>query len=115
MPISKEKKKLYPKNWKEIRATIIGRADDSCELCGIRNNMLVWRYRFNQARWNVDKGLAELYPTTFKSPIKSVLTIAHINQDPTDNRDYNLLALCQRCHNKIDMPYRVDNRKKGKE
>jgi hypothetical protein len=33
-----------------------------------------------------------------------VLTVHHINNDPTDNRKLNLLALCQRCHNKLDQP-----------
>jgi len=28
---------------------------------------------------------------------------------PGDNRAVNLLALCQRCHNRIDQPYRQLN------
>jgi 5-methylcytosine-specific restriction endonuclease McrA len=42
-----------------------------------------------------------------------VLTIHHINYNTKDNRLYNLLACCQRCHNKLDMPLRIDNRKKA--
>ena len=31
-----------------------------------------------------------------------VLTVAHLNHDPSDCRDENLEALCQRCHNRLD-------------
>lgn len=34
------------------------------------------------------------------------LTVAHIDQDPANNDDGNLLALCERCHNRLDMPFR---------
>jgi len=46
--------------------------------------------------------------------VKIVLTIAHMNHDTADNRDENLKALCQRCHNRYDMPNRVKNRKAKK-
>lgn len=81
--------KKYPKNWKEIRAKILLRAKNKCELCD-----------------------AENYKPHWKTGSKVVLTIAHIDQDKTNNMDYNLLALCQRCHNKIDLPHRIKNRNK---
>lgn len=81
----------YPDNWSDIRTSILRRANDCCELCHAVNGSPHWL-----------------------TGSKVVLTVAHINQKVTDNRDYNLLALCQRCHNKIDMPYRVDNRKAKK-
>lgn len=79
--------KKYPVNWKEIREEILRRAEHKCELCG-----------------------AENYKPHWKTKSKVVLTIHHINYDIADNRRYNLLALCQRCHNKLDMPNRIDNR-----
>lgn len=81
--------KDYPENWEEIRQEILLRADGKCELCNAKNGEPHW-----------------------KTGSKVVLTIAHINQIISDVRRYNLLALCQRCHNKIDMPYRVDNRRR---
>lgn len=39
MPIKPENKKLYPKNWKEIRAKILERADNKCEFCGVPNHI----------------------------------------------------------------------------
>lgn len=82
---------LYPPNWKAIRKTILERAGNRCELCNCENGQPHW-----------------------KTKAKVVLTIAHINQNINDNRLYNLLALCQRCHNKIDMPYRVNRRGRSK-
>ena len=80
----------YPDDWKKIRKEILERACNMCELCEAVNGHRHW-----------------------KTGSTVVLTIAHINQDIKDNRSCNLLALCQRCHNKIDMPYRVDNRKEN--
>ncbi|MDX1934776.1 MAG: hypothetical protein SFU56_19435 [Capsulimonadales bacterium] len=38
-----------------------------------------------------------------------MLTIAHLNHDTADNRDENLKALCQQCHNRYDIPFRKAN------
>lgn len=35
-------------------------------------------------------------------PIKVVLTVAHLNHQAGDDRPENLLALCQRCHLRLD-------------
>ena len=84
MPIDYRK---YPNNWKTIRAKIMERAEGRCELCNAENYMPHW-----------------------KTGSRVILTVAHIDQDTLNNKDYNLLALCQRCHLKIDMPYKVKKR-----
>ena len=75
--------KKYPADWKWLRMDILARAEDRCELCNTKN-----------------------YKPHWKTGSKVVLTIHHINFDIKDNRKYNLIALCQRCHNKLDMPFR---------
>lgn len=75
--------KKYSPMWSVIRAKILSRAKNRCELCN-----------------------AENYTPHWKTGSRVVLTVHHINFDINDNRDYNLLALCQRCHNKLDMPFR---------
>jgi len=47
-------------------------------------------------------------------PVKVILTIAHLDQDPTNNKRSNLKALCQLCHNRLDAPHRAKNRKANK-
>lgn len=106
MPISPARKALYPENWTEIRASILARADDRCELCGVRDGFLYHRH-------NVHTQLYAAYSEVMTPPVnyrrkavRIVLTIHHINYDPTDNRACNLIALCQRCHLRLDAPYR---------
>ena len=85
MPVDYKK---YSPFWVIIRAKILARAGNCCELCGAPNYKLHW-----------------------KTGSKVVLTIAHIDQDKNNNEDWNLLALCQRCHLKIDLPYKIKKRK----
>lgn len=94
MPIRPENKARYPKNWKEIRAKILERANHKCEFegCGVANY--------------------QPHPITGS---KVVLTIAHLDHQPENNSDDNLKAACQRCHNRYDQPYRIANRKRNKE
>lgn len=79
----------YPSNWKtEIRPRILERANHCCEECGAENY--------------------KPHPVTGS---KVVLTIAHIHDpNPMNCDDDNLLALCQKCHNKLDAPMRAKNR-----
>ena len=91
MPLSYERKKLYPDNWEKISWLIRDKAGWKCELCQTNNG---------------DK-----HPITGG---KVVLTVHHINNDPTDNRKINLIALCQRCHNRLDQPFRRKRKVNGK-
>ncbi|WP_148041392.1 HNH endonuclease family protein [Rufibacter immobilis] len=38
--------------------------------------------------------------------MKVILTVAHLDHDPTNNEDWNLKALCQLCHNRHDRKHR---------
>jgi 5-methylcytosine-specific restriction endonuclease McrA len=106
--------KNYHPAWKQISLSIIrDRAKDCCELCGKENGMYIlypkgllphaWHYCTKQ-----DRGILN------GRVIKVVLTVHHIDYEITNNKSYNLIALCQRCHNKLDMPLRIRNRKKRK-
>ena len=94
MPIKPELRHLYPKDWKEIRRRILDRAHDRCEVCGVENH--TWR--------------PSLSPTGPSDAVWVVLTIAHLDHDPTNNDPSNLRALCQRCHNRHDARHRAANR-----
>lgn len=86
MPIRPENKARYPKNWQEIRAKILERADNKCEFCGIPNY------------------------TIRENGSKVVLTIAHLDHVPEHCDPSNLRALCQKCHNKYDAEHRKHTR-----
>jgi hypothetical protein len=96
----------YPKNWKWLSGQIVARGHGRCELCHVANGLNYWR--------NTD-GEPWAHEMPGYKKVKIVLTVHHINADVKDNREYNLISLCQRCHNKLDMPWRVKNRKSRSE
>ena len=91
MPISQDRLHLYPggslrsPEWLAIRARIMRRAGWCCEGTPAHPDC------------RVRDGLR--HPETGS---RVVLTVAHMDQDPTHNHDSNLRALCQRCHLGLD-------------
>jgi len=114
MPIKPENKKLYPKNWKEIRRQILKRADNKCEFCGVENYAVGFRNDkgefINVCKCAWHSGMADL-----SKIVRIILTIAHLDHNPTNNNPDNLRALCQKCHNNYDKQHRAETRRKTKE
>jgi 5-methylcytosine-specific restriction endonuclease McrA len=82
MPIRPENRARYPTDWPAISRRIrFERAGNRCEMegCGAENG--------------------QPHPLTGS---KVVLTVAHLNHDPSNCSDDNLKALCQRCHLRYD-------------
>ena len=94
----------YPKDWKLISRSVIAAAGNRCELCCAPNGEMVHREKAGRYPWYIFFGVPE-------KAVKIVLTVHHINHDTTDNRPHNLIALCQKCHLRLDRPYHVKNRK----
>lgn len=103
MPIKKENKARYPKNWKAISEYIrFNRANNRCEVCGLPN------YSY------VNSKTREICLPDEENAIRIVLTVAHLDHTP-ENCDYsNLKAMCQKCHNNYDIAHRRETRKKTK-
>ena len=110
MPIKEENKKLYPKNWKEIRAQILKRANNKCEFCGVPNYAV--GYRTDLGGFVKADNDIEVYKSQGKKRIKIILTIAHLDHNPANCNPNNLRALCQKCHNNYDKEHRKETRKK---
>lgn len=102
MPIKPENKHLYPDNWDEVRERIRIRAKDKCEWCGAVNHSYVNRIT------------RELCLQDEENTIRIVCTTAHLDHNPENCDDENLAFLCQRCHNRYDMPHRIQTRKATK-
>ena len=96
MPI--KNKNDYPKNWDKISKEIkFGRAQAQCECegeCGLHHGKRCIEIHSKKAHYA--KG-------------KIVLTVAHLNHNPKDNRRKNLKAMCQRCHLRYDSEYHQKN------
>lgn len=120
MPINY--KEYHPK-WSLISRLIrYRRAKNKCEWCGIKNQTIIEKrnrkpiygillHTFNKYKTKFGKveALRKLNLT------QVVLTVAHIDQDKTNNRFNNLAALCQKCHLGHDRKQHEANRKYGRE
>lgn len=89
MPIRPENRARYPKDWPAISLRIRERAEWRCEFVE------------NGERCEARQGMP--HPLTGS---KVVLTVAHLDHTPENCADENLLAGCQRCHNRYDAPMR---------
>lgn len=85
-------KSLYPKDWKAIRERILARAGNRCE----------GSPKYPECRAENGKP----HPVTGSMV---VLTIAHMDHDPTSADEARMRCLCQRCHNTHDAPFRRRN------
>jgi hypothetical protein len=117
MPIKPELRHHYGKAWRATRATILERAGHRCECtgqcgggghdnaggrCAAPNGQTIWRELGNEASW-------WLRAQAFGRPVKVVLTVAHLNHQAGDDRPENLLAMCQRCHLRLDRHQHASN------
>lgn len=107
MPIKKENRARYPKNWKsEIVPRIRARSENRCECtgqCGFSHN----NSEDNRCI-NLDGTMA---PRAEGGLFKIVLTVMHLNHTPEDCADDNLLHGCQGCHLRYDQK---DNQRKSR-
>ena len=81
--------KLYPKDWNLISKAIIKKQNGICYFCP-----------------------AENYKPHWKTGSKVILTTHHIDGDLKNSSRYNLIALCQRCHLRLDMEKHFSKRVK---
>jgi hypothetical protein len=104
MPIKPENRKRYPANWKQIRATILKRANHRCEgspaypSCRAPNG---W-YRIQRTGELVRKEQAIAHSYLGYAVTRIVLTIGHLDHTPENCDPSNLRAWCQRCHLNYD-------------
>lgn|GEM_PF-776292 len=102
MPISPDRRALYPTNWNAISAYVrFGRAQGRCECTGQCGD------RHCTGRCEEHHGQEAL---SFSGPV--VLAAAHLDHDPTNNRADNVVALCQRCHIRHDRHHQAASRRR---
>ena len=110
MPIRPENRARYPRDWEAISKRIrFGRAQGRCECtghCGVDHVDDPLKAEFDPHDTRCEQMHGEANTIT-GSPV--VLTVAHLDHQPEHNDDDNLLAMCQRCHNRYDAP----NRREG--
>lgn len=109
MPIRPEHRWLYPIDWRELSQLVrFRRAKGRCDHCHRPHGKVVvhlgdgrW-WDPNRSIWRDGRGRRVRLPgDNIIASIRStrvVLACAHLDHDPTNSAQYNLAALCQRCH-----------------
>lgn len=105
-PIKAENRSRYPVNWTQIRARILKRARNRCEFCRVKNYAVGFRDESGRF-WECNELAARMYCAAGRCLVRIILTIAHLDQMPENNRPGNLRALCQRCHLAHDRQHNV--------
>jgi hypothetical protein len=131
MPIKPEFRQFYGREWRKvIRPRILKRANNKCEDCGAPNHQVVlrtygwwtmggreasefkhlrkkikleWRHAGTEPQWSI-------FPHEPCHWTGIVLTVAHLNHTPGDDRDENLKAMCQWCHLNYDKEHHRETR-----
>lgn len=115
MPIKPENRARYPKDWKQIRESILARAENRCEFCKVLNRTRIARgagddfgtYMTDAAdvfchETGQHFGQCRMSDYDVLRMVDIVLTIAHLDHQPEHNDPSNLKALCQKCHLSYD-------------
>jgi hypothetical protein len=100
MPIRPENKHLYPPDWPVISEGIrFTRAGGQCECegeCGRETHAGRCPNRHGQPAYGTGS--------------KVILTVAHLNHEPSDCRPENLKAMCNGCHLHYDRDHHAQTR-----
>lgn len=89
--------RLYPSNWREISRRVREASGGRCQClgqCGLH------RDHPGPRRCEEQQGQPAKWARG-----KVVLTVAHLDHDPTHNAESNLRAMCNRCHLRYDVAH----------
>lgn len=134
MPIKTENMARYPggsttsREWLEIRQEVLERAGHKCEQCGVPDRTTVLRVKAPGFEHWIDPASGHAHDADtgeflgavrgsempFGKFCRIVLTIAHLDHDPTNNgmpgNRSNVKALCQRHHLAWDAKHHAEQR-----
>jgi 5-methylcytosine-specific restriction endonuclease McrA len=114
MPMERDR---YPANWRLMALAIKQAAAWNCQQCGrpcrqVGETITEFEKRLD-GQWLPE--LAELVTFTGQEAVKRyrvqrfLLTVAHLDQDPGNNKPENLMALCAPCHLRYDRQFLTYN------
>ena len=112
MPMDRSR---YPDNWSAIAIAVKESAQWKCQECGRPCRMtgeplFAFIVRMEDEDWpELDWVNHTAVSTICDHPQRFTLTVAHLDQDPSNNDPSNLRALCSGCHLRHDAPHRKAN------
>lgn len=83
----------------------------SFQRCFAPNGVFIVRHDYEPERWMRSDDVINLLHAhgeqaiagyEFRKPVKVVLTLAHLDRDPSNDDETRIRAFCQRCHLKYD-------------
>lgn len=92
MPIHPDRRALYPQDWSGISRRVREKAG--------------WRCEGSPAYPECRAANAEPHPVTGS---RVVLTVGHLDHDPSNSDPANLRAWCNRCHLTYDAKFHAEN------
>lgn len=124
MPIRPELRHHYTRaaGWPQVCARIRERAGDRCECsgqcggyhrrrrCGVPHLAWIARPHVEPTAWAPVLPLVGELTRRPSQILRAVLGVAHLDHDPQNNADENLLLLCQRCHLLMDRRQHASSR-----
>lgn len=94
----------YPENWEdEIRPRILKRDKYACQHCGLKHRG-TYIYTKDNHRLKVTEEEGKEAKGEGEKVVKIFLQVAHLDHNPKNNEDDNLLSLCNGCHLMNDRP-----------
>jgi 5-methylcytosine-specific restriction endonuclease McrA len=81
-------------------------------LCYAPNGEFVCRNKTDAYPWRLAENVGD--GADYPGLTKIVLTVHHIDSDKRNSKKQNLIALCQRCHLRLDLQKHMRNRAESK-
>jgi hypothetical protein len=100
--------KEYPADWRQISRNTIAAAGNRCELCFVPNHSIIVRQKYG---WISDPVIIKASIIYGAKSTKIILTVHHIDGNKRNNSKHNRIALCQRCHLRLDREKHIRNRR----
>lgn len=111
----------YSPEWEELALTVKQEANWTCEQCkrpcrikGETLHDFIQRIK-GIPHPDLDWVNQTAVSTICDHPQRFTLTVAHLDQDSSNDDRKNLKALCSGCHLKYDAPHRAENSRKKQE
>lgn len=128
MPIRPELRHHYTAaaGWPAVCERIRARSGDRCECsgqcggyhrgrrCGVPHLVWIARPKSEPTAW---APVAPLVGALTRQPsrvLRAILGVAHLDHDPANNDDANLLLVCQRCHLLMDRRQHASTRQRAR-
>ncbi len=95
----------YPPHWEDtIRPLILLRDKYTCQKCGVRHRKC-YVFQKDGTRFEIPEDEISEWRAYGDKAYKVHLQVAHLDQNPSNNDDDNLKAMCPKCHLAFDRAY----------